>query len=299
MKRAFSSITKGLLERTLDTLPDGILLVDGERRVVYCNDTFVEMWGIPPDVMATGQSRALLGFVLDKLEDPDAFLSEVERLYDSTESSRDEIRLKGERVFARRSAHFQSRDFPAARLWVFTDVSAIKELERDSLTGLATRVKFDEEFGDRLLNAPCDRLTAVALVDIDNFKRYNDTYGHAAGDDVIRAVGAAIRAHLRRDADCAYRIGGEEFLVLCQGGTAEGIERFFESLRAGIEALSIEHPENAPHGCVTVSVGLGVVAKRRDPDAVFDAVDKALYAAKRGGRNRLTVASLDEGAPRP
>ncbi|MBX5441261.1 MAG: GGDEF domain-containing protein [Solirubrobacteraceae bacterium] len=155
----------------------------------------------------------------------------------------------------------------------------------DPLTGLLNRSSLPSRFGELAEQA---RLTgdSVALValDIDRFKAINDTYGHARGDAVLRALAAAIRGELR-SFELAYRLGGEEFLIVLPGVDLEHGAGVAERLRRRIAALR-------PDG-LDVTASLGVSAAHGDAvelGALFDAADRALYAAKRGGRNRVEVA---------
>lgn len=128
-------------------------------------------------------------------------------------------------------------------------------------------------------------------MDVDNFKGYNDVYGHAAGDIVLKQIGRLVSSRLRGD-DVAFRIGGEEFLIACTARTEMGACAFFEALRLGIEAEGIPHKLNGPRRVVTASFGLAVFRGPHDPEKLFEAVDEALYVSKASGRNVVTIADL-------
>lgn len=138
----------------------------------------------------------------------------------------------------------------------------------------------------------------MLLIDVDHFKLYNDRYGHLAGDAVLRRLGEAIASSLRDKTDGAYRYGGEEFLVLLSGTNECEASRVAERIRASVAALAIEH-QVAPHGRVTVSIGLVALAAgiHLDRAAAIGSADAALYVAKRNGRNRVyAAASIAESA---
>ena len=169
----------------------------------------------------------------------------------------------------------------------------------DALTSLANRRAFetraDQEWARaRRSGSPL----ALALVDVDRFKRYNDRYGHLAGDDALAAVAHALGAHARRAADCAARYGGEEFvLLLPETGEAQALA-LAEKVRAAIEALALPHADS-PNGVLTVSVGVACTTQSVFADwrALTDAADAALYTAKRSGRNRVAAwlpAAIDD-----
>jgi len=128
---------------------------------------------------------------------------------------------------------------------------------------------------------------AVAIFDIDHFKAINDRYGHSVGDSVIRRVGRRAKASLREE-DMVGRYGGEEFVCVLPGASAHAAAAMVERVRQAIEA-DPEGAEDAPN--VTVSIGLAVYAGEATIEDLLQRADQALYAAKRGGRNRLQVAA--------
>jgi diguanylate cyclase (GGDEF)-like protein len=166
-----------------------------------------------------------------------------------------------------------------------------EDARHDTLTGLANRLRLAED-----LEALCGRVAryghayCLALFDLDNFKGYNDGAGHAGGDDVLRAVAAALQ-HEIRSGDAVYRYGGEEFLVLLPEQTLESAVLAAERLRAAVEALAIPHPAG---GVVTISAGVaGLDDPTYQPSQVFELADQALYRAKADGRNRVEVYRPD------
>ncbi len=173
-----------------------------------------------------------------------------------------------------------------------------RELEflatRDALTGLANRKAFDEH--QRRVWAHCQREQiplAVALLDVDHFKAYNDTYGHQAGDRCLIAVAQTIAELPRRPLDMVARYGGEEFVVLLPGCGAQDAGVVLDDLRCRIAALKLEHSASPTSSVVSVSAGVAAVephATDRSVDGVLQSADTALYEAKSGGRNRTVVA---------
>jgi diguanylate cyclase (GGDEF)-like protein len=131
------------------------------------------------------------------------------------------------------------------------------------------------------------REAALIVLDIDGFKRINDTWGHAAGDTVLQSVARACRLELR-GGDQIGRIGGEEFLVIVQSANAHQAHEIAERLRAAVERL--DFPSIAPDLHVTISLGVHV-ASRYDAAAAIAAADALLYRAKEGGRNRVEVGA--------
>ena len=132
----------------------------------------------------------------------------------------------------------------------------------------------------------------MALLDIDHFKIYNDTYGHQAGDDVLKGVAAELKSQAR-GGDSLYRYGGEEFLCIFPEQTLTSATIAVERMRTGIERLATPHDQSA-RGVVTVSAGLAMLdpARTRSTDDVLKEADDALYRAKELGRNRVEQAAV-------
>jgi diguanylate cyclase (GGDEF)-like protein len=162
----------------------------------------------------------------------------------------------------------------------------------DPLTGLPNRRLFDER-----LEAEWERVVrlggafGVVAIDVDHFKKYNDAFGHPAGDECLKLVAGAIDAS-RRAIDTPARLGGEEFAILFPDVDASGAVAAAERVREAVERLKIEHP-HSEGGLVTISVGvgLGFAAEGRRPSGVMAAVDRALYEAKARGRNCVAMSA--------
>ena len=192
------------------------------------------------------------------------------------------------------------------------DVTVSKEMEAqlaalaatDGLTGIANRRHFDEElFAEWRRAAREGTSLAVMLLDVDHFKRFNDRYGHPAGDDCLRRVASTIAATIRRPGDRPARYGGEEFAVILPATDLAGAMDVADRVRAGIQAMAIVHEGNEA-GVVTASIGVAVVSPVAKlgiaTSALLEAADGALYEAKRTGRNRVVSApELDPAALTP
>jgi len=174
--------------------------------------------------------------------------------------------------------HDSQAYFRAARVDPLTQVSNRLRLEED-LAALQAQVS---RYGSRAI---------VAMCDLDGFKRYNDSYGHLAGDDALRSIASCIRTTLRQ-ADHVYRYGGEEFLVVLREQTAADAEAAMDRVRMAVDGLAIEHAPGAGHPHLTISVGLAPIAKAGE-QSVHEAVaraDAALYMAKSDGGNTVRSA---------
>ncbi len=169
-------------------------------------------------------------------------------------------------------------------------------LERDPLTGLKNRRSFDEHLQRIWLQAQRDnRTVAVLMVDADDFKAYNDTYGHQAGDEVLRRIGGVLREFGRRPLDLTARYGGEEFALIMSDVTADHAGKVAEQLREAVAGLGIAHSGARAATTVTLSVGVAVGAPvlGRTAHGLVQLADEALYEAKAAGRNRVVVKGPD------
>ena len=141
-----------------------------------------------------------------------------------------------------------------------------------------------------LLASGQTREIAVLMIDVDHFKLVNDEYGHAAGDQVLRAIADTLRANTRAF-DSLARYGGEEFVVVMPGTEPEDASLAAERLRAAVEALPFVLGAGI-HPRLTVSIGVACCQEMPvTPEALLHAADAALYAAKRAGRNRVAIAA--------
>jgi diguanylate cyclase (GGDEF)-like protein/PAS domain S-box-containing protein len=162
----------------------------------------------------------------------------------------------------------------------------------DSLTGLPNRGSFDTRFDQEWRRAVRDGSElSVVLIDIDHFKQFNDSYGHQAGDSCLERVASALSNPFKRPSDFVARYGGEEFVAVLPGTDSAGAWCVCERIQAEIAALNIEHRESRTDSKVTASVGIASVQPNRSltMEDLLEWADKALYAAKAAGRNRVCM----------
>lgn len=184
---------------------------------------------------------------------------------------------------------------------ILNDITGQKQLEeqlrnmamKDGLTGISNRRCFDEA-----LTAEWRRMLresgnlSIILIDIDFFKRYNDTYGHQEGDTCLKRVATAIAEEVHRPGDLAARYGGEEFVVLLPNTAAVAAASLAEQIRGAVEALNIPHSTSDAAPCVTISLGVASIVPDQagTPEILLNLSDHGLYAAKSAGRNRFAIA---------
>ncbi len=166
---------------------------------------------------------------------------------------------------------------------------ALRVLARtDGLTGLNNRRTFEERAQEAwLLMQRSGRPLSMLLIDVDNFKGFNDLYGHSAGDDALVAVARCIDVNARRPGDVAARYGGEEFVTLLPDTDGSGAAQIAEQIRSAVQALELRHVASAHH-VLTVSIGIACTGTHAFGSyrEFVNAADTALYEAKDAGRNR-------------
>ena len=163
----------------------------------------------------------------------------------------------------------------------------------DGLTKIHNRRYFDEILSVEWKRARRERSPlSLIMLDIDYFKKYNDTYGHQAGDETLVKVARAISETMRRPADIVARYGGEEFVVVLPNVPQEDAAKMSEIIRAKIEDLEIEHKLSSINKFLTMSLGIASMVPSSDssPEELLNKADKALYNAKIRGRNCVTVS---------
>ncbi|NUT87647.1 diguanylate cyclase [Pseudomonas corrugata] len=163
----------------------------------------------------------------------------------------------------------------------------------DGLTGIANRRHFDETLvNEWRRSVRAGTLLSLMLIDVDLFKSYNDHYGHQAGDDCLRSIANALKAHTQRAGDLVARYGGEEFVFISTTPNVDSALQHAKALGEAVEALALPHARS-PFGFVTVSIGLAVMVLMEEVTAqdLLKQADQALYMAKARGRNQTRLAN--------
>lgn len=274
---------------------EAIMVLDPQLRVLRVNPAYLRLSGRrEADVLgkvpyALDHDEGLMARVRAAIAAGDHWEEEI--LATRPDGTRYPIGALGELV---RGADGRVQHF----VLVLQDLSSQKELEErlremsatDGLTRIANRRAFDEGLAREWARAIRQRSPlSVIMADIDFFKRYNDQYGHVAGDGCLQQVAAALKGGVRQGGDFVARYGGEEFAVVLPGADAAAARVVAESLRARVEALGIEHAGNPSGGVVTISLGVATVQPRADEPAtgLVELADQQLYRAKAAGRNRV------------
>ncbi|MBG6226780.1 diguanylate cyclase (GGDEF)-like protein [Arthrobacter sp. CAN_A2] len=296
-----------LLNATLESTADGILVVGTDGRITGTNSRFAELWRIPTTVLATHDDAAIMALVLQQLSDPDAFLAKVRELYaEPRAESLDVLHFNDGRVFERFSRPQLLADTVVGRVWSFRDITirrhaeleaarALRKLRKrakelhklaymDPLTGLGNRALFNDAL-EAAHTAPAEEDLTVFLLDLDDFKEVNDIYGHQAGDAMLIEVAQRLGSCVRKR-DTIARIGGDEFVVILRSAedADEVAQRIVDALRAPVEVCGV---------ALRPSISLGIASRYADccPNSgasdLFRRADIAMYEAKSAGKNRF------------
>ena len=167
--------------------------------------------------------------------------------------------------------------------------TAKKEAVTDSLTQLTNRKGFHKNALQAIAEGSCENALCLLMMDIDHFKRVNDTYGHPFGDQVLKLVGAILNK-IVKGKDTACRFGGEEFAILLPNTPIEGALHLAENIRTNIERGKITRSKNEdPVGSITVSIGVAAHGAGQPLEKLIENADAALYRSKEAGRNRVTL----------
>ena len=237
-------------------------------------------------LLNAGQDAERLGSQLDGTVTQIEHSKSLDEIRVLLRAAIDEARAMRESTSALKS-HFDAKTREIQTLQQELD-RARKRALTDTLTGLANREALYGAVDSAIQDAEAhDTVLCLLLVDIDHFKRVNDTHGHLVGDRVIRFVASTLK-RLIKGKDTAARFGGEEFAVVLPDTPASGAMALAENIRRAIaDARLVRSDTREPLSQITVSVGVGSYRRGEEANALFDRTDQALYAAKSGGRNRV------------
>ncbi len=176
---------------------------------------------------------------------------------------------------------------------IMHDITSKKRLEiisiTDPLTGLYNRRHFNFIASNLIQNDLEDNFLCFALIDIDCFKKYNDTYGHVAGDGALERVSNVFKNFIKRDSDYCFRLGGEEFCIVFVSKCEKKAYDFIVKIKKEVESLKIEHKKNSASKYLTISVGFNCKKTKdiKSLENLYNETDELLYEAKESGRNRV------------
>jgi diguanylate cyclase (GGDEF)-like protein len=296
------------LSHLLSAMNIGILFEDGENRVLYSNPAFRRIWLIPENVELTGrQTRDVLRHSANVLSRPDHFSKHILQVVGTHEISESfEIVLADGRVLTQLSYPVRDSDGRfIGRLWVYEDVTRERQTaeqliylaERDSLTGLYNRHRFEQELA-RMLAEADRRRSEVALLffDLDEFKYVNDTFGHRAGDAMLIRVAGEVGALMRRN-EILARLGGDEFALLLPETTETEAVQAAERVIRAIAQIPFRYEQQNLR--LTTSLGIALYPRNgTSAEELIAHADTAMYEAKDSGKNAWRLYRPDSQASR-
>ena len=270
-----------------------LMATSGAQALALCRDKQPDL------VLLDVQMPGMDGYELCVRIKTDAELSPIAVIF-VTSSDRPEDETRGLEAGA---ADFITKPFnPAvvrarvrAQLTIKLQADLLREMAFvDGLTGVHNRRHFDEQFEMEMQRALRSRESlAVLLADVDFFKRYNDAYGHLAGDDCLRRVARALKNSLRRPGDVLARYGGEEFACILPDTGLAGALSVAENMEAAVRALQMDHSQSDVGPFLSVSLGVAVsTSGRSDAASLLSLADEQLYKAKAQGRGRSCGATM-------
>ena len=297
----------------INFLPDATFVIDRDKRVIAWNRAIEEMTGVKKeDIVGKGDYAYSVPFYGEKRP---VLIDYVLSDGNNMEIDYENITKKGNTIYAENyipamnegkgaylwhivSPLLDSNGNLAGAIESLRDITERKQIEEkfkslstiDGLTGIANRRFFEDRLGYEWGRATRDaRPLSLIMCDIDYFKLYNDNYGHLNGDICLKKVAETLRDTLKRPGDLVARYGGEEFAVILPETDLEGASVVAEKLRAGVEALGIEHEKSEASNYLTISLGVATAIPTADNTAskLVDLADRTLYRAKREGRNRV------------
>jgi len=292
------------LQLIVDGMDEGLLLVGADGCVAYANPACERILDCP--------AAQLAGRALAELLAPPASLDYAAYFADTGDLEAAQ-RCRGTRevLLAQRDGSLRAMDLSLSPMAggeslfvaLLHDITHHKQSETalqraalvDPLTRIANRRHFDAFLDKEWARAiRSSQPLSLIVLDVDHFKGYNDSLGHAAGDACLQAIAEALQAHAMRPTDLAARYGGEEFVVLLADTGEDAAARLGEAVREHIERLAIPNPRGGTDGnsgVVTVSVGVATIVPTLFDDlrAFFVAADRAMYEAKAHGRNRVVT----------
>ncbi len=292
------------LTALLNMIRLGILFLDRDHRVLYCNRAMLGIWGFSLDENLIGvRDTVLLRRMAQMLDDPESYLDHVHgRLGERENHEAYEFALADGRILTDATALVEGPDSTdIGRVWIFEDVTEarrtaqrlVQMAERDPLTDLFNRRRFHEELDRALANASRRGATVGLLMfDLDGFKPINDMYGHQAGDEVLVKLSRSVGALIRRD-EFFCRLGGDEFAVLVPDVKGRTLPELARRVVECVAALSFRFDDTDVG--LTASVGIALFPEHADdPERLVAAADQAMYQSKSAGRNRWSIATIQQ-----
>ncbi len=278
--------SEAILKATLESTADGVLVVDNELRLVYANELFLELWGLPEELVETKDVRRILLFAAEQVDDPSGLTAQAQRLLPSSETSLDTLTLNDGRIFEQYTVPLIVDGDVSGRVVSIRDITervraedALREqARRDPLTGALNHAAIIVQLRDAIAAVDDGATCAIAMVDVDGLKAVNDTYGHQVGDAVLTAVARTIS---KRGA-VVGRYGGDEFLAIIPSAGRDEAEQYRDEVAAALARARLTESETGASVSVAASIGLAIYPEDgHTAHELLDLADSAMYASRR------------------
>ena len=285
------------IQKLLDAQDGFVILTDG-KKLVMTNKKLLDFFGYNNFIAFSREHQCVCEYFI---EEEGFIYNQAKWITEVSHSRHNDAKVKiihprtrEEHIFLVRAAAFDS----IRSLVTFTDITELERYKNrlehlaitDGLTSLYNRRYFNEMLPNEINRAKREeKKIAFIMLDIDFFKQYNDTYGHLKGDETLVKVAHAIQHYFNRASDFCFRLGGEEFGVICTVTSPHEALHQAKALRKGIENLEITHLKSTISPFVTISLGIIISDATVHEDNLYSLADKALYRAKETGRNCICI----------
>lgn len=296
--------TQALLQTAMNEMADGLAMFDQDGRLTVWNKRYTSLFPYVEAQSCRGRTLAEIlsaGVLKGEISIPTDVTpaewveDEVQR---SASAEASELLLSSGRWVSKKTSALPDGGWVTLYADITEKKAALEQLaglaNKDGLTGIANRRCFNERLDAAVEIAKRSREPlSLLMVDVDHFKAYNDTYGHPAGDEVLRALAKALQASCRGGSDLVARYGGEEFAVIMPGASEAVARKTADRIAVSVRELDIPHAFS-DRGRITVSIGISTLSPGMvgDPSVLLETGDKALYAAKCAGRDTVRVAGF-------
>jgi diguanylate cyclase (GGDEF)-like protein/PAS domain S-box-containing protein len=285
------------IQKLLDTQDGFVILTDGIK-LVMANSKMLTFFGYPDFVTFISEHKCICNFFIEE----EGFIHNRPTWIEETQKAPNgdaKVKIKNpltnqEHICLVRASQFDNNRFVVT----FTDITDAEKykttLEHLAITDGMTQL-FNRRYFNKILPRELSRTKrsntqiAFIMLDVDFFKLYNDTYGHLNGDEALIAIASTLQKSFNRASDFCFRLGGEEFGIICSADTTEDVYQHAQLLRTAIENLHIEHKQNTTSNYMTVSIGIALCDGSMSAEALYSRADEELYKAKESGRNKVCI----------
>lgn len=277
------------VQKLLDAQDGFVILTDG-KELIMSNIKMLNFFGYSDFLSFKKEHKCICDFFIDEpgfIKESPEWVQEVR----NTQHNNAKVKISkpdtdADHVFLVRASPFEEGRY----LVIFTDITELERYEylsmTDGLTLLYNRRHFNQMLPSEMRRAKREKKKlAFIMLDIDFFKQYNDYYGHLKGDDVLAEIAHIMQKHFNRASDLCFRLGGEEFGIVCTVTSKEEVRQQAEQMRTAFENLHIEHLKSNISSYVTVSIGIALYDGKETFESLYSKADAELYKAKETGRN--------------